>query len=1216
MNLHPYLPQDRLRALGRGETLPDRTQGSVLFADISGFTSLTETLRATLGPRRGAEELTRQLDAVFATLIAAVEVFGGSVIGFAGDAITCWFDETHGPAATRATACALALQQAMTTFAEITLPNGASATLALKVTVASGPARRFVVGNPQVHYMDTLAGVTVARSSIAEHLAHKGEVLLDNATVQALGGAVTVREWRTENAERFAVLAQFADETPPAWSASGSVLAAIDLQDWVHSPVARREQSGYGSFLNEFRPCVAMFVRFLGIDFDAAEAEAKLDAFVRHVQTLTRQYESTLMQLTIGDKGSYLHLNLGALSVHEDDARRAVKTALELESAASQLGFLSPLQVGIAQGVMLVGTFGGPTRRTYGAMGDDVNLAARLMETAAPGEILVSGYVQKATANDFVFEPRPPLPMKGKVEPLSVFSVTGERQHRAIRLQEPTYALPMVGRQAELQNVNDKLDLTLHGNSQVIGIVADAGMGKSRLVAEVIRHARKKGFTGYGGACQSDAIHTPYQVWKSIWSAFFDVDPAAPLRKQIRLLEGEIEDHAPERMQALPLLNILLNLAIPDNEFTQTLEPQYRQSVLYALLVDCLRAAAQEEPLLIVLEDLHWIDALSHDLLEELAQALADCRVCFVLAYRPQQLARPIAQRLKALPNFTRIELSELNKAETEQAIRAKLGQLYPARSGGLPVVLVEKLMARAEGNPFFLEELLNFLRDRGLDPRDPADLNKIELPDSMYTLILSRIDQLSESEKTTLRVASIIGRLFRVELLTGYYPELGTRSMVIINLEHLAKLDITPLDSPEPDLAYLFKHMITHEVTYGSLPFATRARLHEQLAEYLEKQISTGAMAEAPWLDALVYHYLRTENHAKQHQYLLKAGQAALEVSAYTTAWEYLARLVELTPADDPDRSALALKLAEAPYSLNNFPAARAAIQQALAAATTAVDRAAALALLGEMTSLMGDYTAAQTILAEAVPLARASGDPRALCRALYALGDVYWRLGEPAEARQALNESLALARTLGVVTRELFALNRLGTIALREDIADAERMFKEVHARALAAGNRERTMAALINLGNLLNERQDFLAAREYTHQAYALARVLGVQDVIALGALNLADVDIKLGDFTAARSEIHEGLALALRIGLPPRVLQAVRMCAYLNHYEGQTERALSLLGLAQRQPAWTDAHQHDAETVLSQWALDPEEVEAGLAKGAALDWDLTIQELLKG
>jgi class 3 adenylate cyclase len=222
----------------------------------------------------------------------------------------------------------------------------------------------------------------------------------------------------------------------------------------VLSLVVEREQSGHGAFLTEFRPCVAIFVRFLGIDFDAAEAEAQLDAYMRHAQTLTRKYDSTLMQLIIGDKGSYFYLNLGALSVHEDDARRAVKTALELQATARQLDYLSPLQIGITQGVVLVGTFGGPTRRTYGAMGNDVNLAARLMQTAAPGEILVSGYVHKATANDFVFEPRLPLPMEGEAEPLPVFSVTGERQQRAIRLQEPSYALPLVGRQAELQIVN------------------------------------------------------------------------------------------------------------------------------------------------------------------------------------------------------------------------------------------------------------------------------------------------------------------------------------------------------------------------------------------------------------------------------------------------------------------------------------------------------------------------------------------------------------------------------------------------------------------------------------------------------------------------------------------------------------------------------------------------------------------------------------------
>jgi predicted ATPase len=298
-------------------------------------------------------------------------------------------------------------------------------------------------------------------------------------------------------------------------------------------------------------------------------------------------------------------------------------------------------------------------------------------------------------------------------------------------------------------------------------------------------------------------------------------------------------------------------LEIPDNDFTQTLEPQYRKSALRALLEDCLRAAAKDEPTLIVIEDLHWIDALSHDLLEELARALSDSRICFVLAYRPPQLARLEAPRMEAMPNFTRIELHELNQAEAESAIRAKLAQLYPARGGALPSGLVDKLMARAQGNPFYLEELLNYVRDRGLDP---ADLNKIELPDSLHALILSRIDQLSEREKNTLRVASIVGRLFRAGWLTGYYPELGAFPTVKTSLDQLEALEITPLDSPEPELAYLFKHIVTHEVTYESLPFATRAKLHEQLAKYLE---TVGAAA-----DTIAFHYGRSDNTAKKREY------------------------------------------------------------------------------------------------------------------------------------------------------------------------------------------------------------------------------------------------------------------------------------------------------------------------------------------------------------
>lgn len=940
--LSPYLPQDRRRALEQGATLPDRAAGSALFADISGFTALTEALRDSLGLRRGAEELTRHLDAVYTALIAEVERYGGSVLSFSGDAIMCWFDAADGPAAQRAVSCALGLQQAMGAFAAVTLPSGMPLALTLKVAVASGPARRFVTGDPAIHYLDSLAGATITRTAAAEHLAQRGEVLVTETTVNDLGPALTVREWRLDpdSLERFAVVAAWHGAVPPLAEAfTPTDIDPAVFQHWIHPGVYERELTGQGSFLTEFRPCAVLFVRFTQIDYEADDAPAQLDAFIRQLQKTAAHYGGAVLQLTIGDKGSYAYVNFGALNAHEDDPRRAVKTALELRRQSP----LS-LQMGIAQGVMRVGAYGGQTRRTYGALGDDVNLAARLMQTAAAGEILLSGALQKAVATDFSFEPRAPLAMKGKAEPLPVFAVTGARQARALRLQEPTYALPMVGRAKELQAIHDRLDLALNGHGQVIGIVAEAGLGKSRLVAEVIRLARKQGFTGYGGACQSDSVNVPYQAWKTIWPAFFGVDPEYPLKKQIRSLESELEDKAPERAQALPVLGIVLDLEIPDNDFTQTLEPQYRQSVLRALLEDCLRAAARAEPILIVIEDLHWIDALSHDLLEELARALTDSRVCFVLAYRPPQVVR-LAPRLEALPNFTKIELHELNAAEAEQAIRAKLAQLYPARGGALPAGLVEKLMTRAQGNPFYLEELLNYVRDRGLDP---ADLNKIELPDSLHTLILSRIDALTEQEKTTLRVASIVGRLFRAAWLIGYYPELGDFPKVRSDLEQLADMDITPQEAPEPELTYLFKHIVTHEVTYESLPFAIRAQLHEKLAVYLE---GIGGPA-----DAIAYHYGQSANTVKQREYWLKAGDAAYAAYANETALDYYGRLAEVS--DPQTQVDLNFKRASAYYALGRLTEARDHLKLVLAGLSQPVPADGwrlGGAILGEMIRQVG---------------------------------------------------------------------------------------------------------------------------------------------------------------------------------------------------------------------------------------------------------------------
>jgi class 3 adenylate cyclase/tetratricopeptide (TPR) repeat protein len=1144
-SMSSYLPQDRRVALARGVPLPDRTEGAALFADVSGFTPLTEGLTQTLGSRRGAEVLTHQLDSVYHALIAQVERYGGCVVGFAGDAILCWFDVSSAPpglASERATACALALQNAMAHFVALPVPSSLDATmaLALKITVASGPARRLVVGHPDIQLVDVLVGTTVARTALAEHLTLPGEVLVDVATAEALGASLRVAEWRedVEAGERFAVVKslsglesfeanRLAPDLPP--------LAAETLRPWLLPAVFEREQSGRGAFLTEFRLAVALFLRFVGLDYECDQAGPQLDAFIRRAQGVLARYEGVLLQVTIGDKGSYLYASFGAITAHEDDARRAVKAAFELRGVAVELGFLAPVQIGLSRGTMRAGAYGSATRRTYGVLGDDVNLAARLMVQAAPGEVLLSGTVQQVIADAFTFEPRPPLFMRGKAHALPVFAVTGTRQTRAIRLQEPTYALPMVGRETELRITEEKMDLALQGQRQVVGIVAEAGMGKSRLVAELIRAARRRGFVGYGGMCHSDGVNTPYLAWKAIWSAFFDVDPTMPQRKLLRNLEGEIEDRAPDRVEALPLLGAVLDLPIPDNDFTKTLEPKTRQSALHALLEDCLKAAAQEEPLLLVLEDLHWIDALSHDLLEQLVRATVALPVFIVLAYRPPRLARLAAPRLEALPHFTRIELGELSADECEQAISAKLAQLYPARSGGVPPLLVAKLMARAQGNPFYIEELLNYLRDRGLDPRDPAALDKIELPDSLHALILSRVDQLTEREKTTLHVASIIGRWFRAAWLSGYYPALGELTQVKADLDELDKLEVTPVDTPEPELTYLFKHIITHEVAYESLPYATRAHLHEQLARFLEAQIAAGALGHSSLLDTLAFHYGQSANSAKQREYFQKAGDAAQAAFANEAALEYYARLQPLV-AEPTGQVDLHLQSGAVLERLGRWDAAETHYRDALArAAGDAARRARCQSALGKLCRLRGDYPAALEWLVEARAVWEALHEDAGLGPALVEMGYVFRRQGEYAAARQHLEEGLALARAAGDRPGQALALNNLGLVAWNQgEYAAAQALYEASLALRRALGDRWGISASLTNLGLLAEIQGDHVAARHLLESSLALDREMGDKPGIAISLINLGNVAWNQGDYAAARALYQESLLLGREMG----------------------------------------------------------------------------------
>ncbi len=1159
--LGSYLPQDRLRAIASGSTISTRVSGAALFADISGFTPLTERLTQQLGARRGIEELSLKINQVYNGLINAVDNCNGSVISFAGDAITCWFDNDDENATARAVSCGLAMQNVMAVFDD----------LALKVVISSGPARRFVVGNPSIQQIDTLAGETIARLAIGEHLASKGEILLDEPTVSVLGAAVEMLEQRiSETGEQFAILRTFTVPVSPSRLNSRSELADDVLRTWLFPAVYKREISGFGTFLTELRPTVALFLRFGGIDYDNDdEAGEKLNALVSKAQEIINGFDGALLQVTIGDKGSYFYGAFGAPVAHEDDPERALQAALELQRLPQLLLFLRSVQIGVSSGTTRAGAYGGYTRRTYGVLGDDVNLAARLMMNAIPGEILVSSSVQNSSANVFVFEPRLPLQVKGKRELVTVFTLAGLRRQRAIRLEEPVYLVPMIGRKTELGLIEDKLKLALQSSGQLIGITAEAGLGKSRLVSEVIRLARTLGFTGYGGVSESSGTRTPYLVWKGVWQALFNLDSAMGIEEEQRQVEAVVHAYAPHRVDALPLLSPLIDIPIEDNDFTRSLSPRERRNILTVTLEDCLRSAAGT-PLLLVLEDIHWIDGLSLDLLNSLAATCTTLPVVFVMAYRPLEIDDHRMQNIEVLPHFTRIPLDKLDQNDSEQLIQAKLAQLFPQAVEALPSTLTSAIQERADGNPFYLEELLNYLHDRNINLYDPNVLKTIELPFSLHTLILSRIDQLSEEQKITLKSASIIGRLFKAAWLFGYYPLLGNLEQVKDELDALSKLELTPLDTPEPELSYLFKHIVTREVIYESLPHETRTQLHERLAQYIESQ---GADS---YLDLLAYHYGLTENKHKQREYFSKAGSAARATFANDAALDYYARLLPLL--DDPNeiadvhtecgqvleltgrwdnaekefQNALKLRdgqsndqvahiqflLGRLANSQSNYVAALEWQEKARSLYSRQNNHnglAQVLLETGNINISQGNLPVARKQFEESLTLGRQINDQLIMGRCLIELGKVAYLQGDLNLSQSLMTEGLTIMRALGHKQGQAISLNVLGVIA--GDLGDraAQRTYlQESLVITQQTGDRMGTAFISLNLGSMASSQGEFEIAHQQISTSLSIFQSMGERATYAEGLLYLGNVELLQGNFSAARQRSKEALTLLRELG----------------------------------------------------------------------------------
>ena len=1120
-NPQAHIPGDRRRALAAGIQMPDRVRGAALFADISGFTPLTEALANELGPQRGAEELTANVNRVFHALISELDRFGGHVIYFSGDAITCWIDGDDGAGAT---ACGLAMQETMARIREVLTPAGTRVRLALKIAVAVGAARRFIVGDPRVQLNDVLAGRLIDDLAEAESHARQGEVLLEQSALESLRDRVDIRELRIDetSGREYGVVDRIVGPIMAATTfAIEDVLPDEAVKQWLLPAVYERLRAGRGEFLAELRPAFPLFVQFSGIDYDNDDnAIRKLDRFVRDVQLILTSYGGNLLHLTLGDKGAYLCAVFGSPIAHEDDAARAGAAALELRDLESTT-VVSDVKIGIAHGRLRSGTYGHARRQTFTCLGDAANLSARLMTKAPPGQIYVTEQVRRAAGEVFTWEQLTPITVKGKTEPVSVFALTGSKRHASRR--QAGYELPIVGRWAELGTLTEKLDAALDGHGHVVGISAEAGMGKSRLVAEFMRTAKPRGIVVAVGECQAYGTNTSYFVWREIWSTLFRLDDNVPEQEQVQALEAELAAIDPALVPRAPLLQGLLDLHIPDNELTAPFDAKLRKTSLEGLLVECLRARASEMPLVIVLEDCHWLDPLSRDLLEVVARTLPNLPVLIVLAYRPStEVGGGLA--IESLPHFDEIALDELDRQHAATLIRSKLAQMLGV-DVDVPAALVELVTTRAQGNPFYIEELLRFIRSKGVDLQDETALTRLELPESLHSLILSRIDTLGEAPRRTIKVASILGRVFSAPFLPGVYPELGEFSEIKEHLATLGALDLVKIDA-ETEQRYIFKHAVTQEVAYQSMPFATRSMLHERVGGFIE---TSEADAIERNLDLLAHHYWHSGNLAKKCEYLRRAGIAAQAAYANAAAIDYFERLAPLVEHDA--RVEVLLQLGKVLELVGNWHRAEDVESQALALADDIGDghlRASCQTAIAEVARKQGRFEEALELLDRAARGFEGAGDPGGVGKVQHLVGTVAAQRGDYDKAVENYEASLRIRERLGDKASMGSLLSNLGIVAEYRGEYEHSRGF---HERALALrteiGDRRGIGNSINNLGMIAFLQKHHAEARDWFQKSILLNREVGDAWMVALCHNNLGNATRGLREYESARRHYADSL-----------------------------------------------------------------------------------------
>jgi class 3 adenylate cyclase/tetratricopeptide (TPR) repeat protein len=652
---------------------------------------------------------------------------------------------------------------------------------------------------------------------------------------------------------------------------------------------------------------------------DPEEVHQIMDGCFKVLMDEIHRYEGTIDKFT----GDGVMALFGAPVAHEDHAQRACYAALAIQRAIKEYGekiekecgVEFKMRVGLNSGPVIVGSVGNDLRMDYTAIGDTTNLASRMESMARPGTVLLSADTYRMARDFFKFEPLGKVRVKGKEEPVEAYELTAASEvETRIEAAVARGLTKFVGRQREIGALKEAFEKARSGSGQVVGIVGEAGVGKSRLVLELREILPREEYTYLEGQCLHYGGSIAYLPFLDILRSYFVIKEGEREFLIKKKMEEKITQLDEKLKGILPPLHEILSLKVEDDEYLE-LEPQQKRERIFEAMRDLLILEAQNRSLILSLENLHWIDRTSEEFLTYLIGWLANARILLIILYRPEY-----THQWASKSYYNQISVDQLSTSTSAELVQSIL------QEGEVTPELRELITTRSGGNPLFMEEFTHTLLENGsIQKKDhhyvlTTAVSNIQVPDTIQGIIAARMDRLEENMKRTMQVASVIGRDFAFRILqaiTGMREELKSYLLNLQGLEFIYEKSLFP------ELEYIFKNALTQEVAYNSLLLKRRREIHASIGKAIE-ELYPDRLEEL--YEMLAHHYFRSENLEKAYQYLKLSGDKTSRHYANWEAFRFYKEAInvlnKLPETEDNRRRVIeALLLMEGPMKLLAYP-------------------------------------------------------------------------------------------------------------------------------------------------------------------------------------------------------------------------------------------------------------------------------------------------------